>query len=307
MEINMTKAVAEDYHWTPTAMRAFLAELADTGIVRLACEAAGKSRQAAYDLRRSDEGAAFRLGWDAALIEARVAIADAVTERAVLGYEEVSERDPETNRITRLKYDNRAAMGLLNRLDRLTGYGAAPGSDAALALIIAKDFNRFLDLVESGGTGADAALFLSARTPQTSAPACQVTDYDIEKEPKVETPPTPEEEAQAMKVWWHDYSNELVTNFPPPPGFEGTQKYEFGDKHYSRTLTERETEAIDLKFAEQIKPLIEAGRKARNAWFGFVPEGEEDGAQMPEAANDGGEHAGVGLCAAFSTSSSPRT
>ena len=59
-----------DYHWSPANQRAFLEALAETGSIDLACKEAGMSRRAAYNLRGRRDGAAFKIGWDAAVLQA---------------------------------------------------------------------------------------------------------------------------------------------------------------------------------------------------------------------------------------------
>jgi hypothetical protein len=53
--------------WTPRRQADFLGYLAETGSVSAACERIGKSREAAYKLRRHPDGESFAAAWDAAL------------------------------------------------------------------------------------------------------------------------------------------------------------------------------------------------------------------------------------------------
>lgn len=102
--------------WTPAGLRAFLDALAATASVCAASRTAGISRQSAYRLRSSPEGAAFAQAWDAALKPA-AAPADAATSRAMHGYLVPLYRQ---GRLwgERHRYDNRLSMAVVTRLDR---------------------------------------------------------------------------------------------------------------------------------------------------------------------------------------------
>ena len=65
--------------WSPARQRRFLETLAATGVIRLACEAVRITARSAYNLRIRQDGAAFRLGWDAAILIARAPAACAAS------------------------------------------------------------------------------------------------------------------------------------------------------------------------------------------------------------------------------------
>jgi hypothetical protein len=132
--------------WSPARQRLFLETLAATGIITAACNAAQISTRAAYTLRIRRDGAAFRLGWDAAILIARARLADDLLARALNGHEEVIRKDADGNEITRHRHDNRLAMSMLARLDRMAD-SPPEGSDAALARVVAQDFAAYLDLI----------------------------------------------------------------------------------------------------------------------------------------------------------------
>src|SRR3546814_2122872 len=60
-------AAPPSYHWTPALQRDFLSHLAVTGSVKIAATRVSMSPSAAYQLRHKPQGAAFRLGWAAAV------------------------------------------------------------------------------------------------------------------------------------------------------------------------------------------------------------------------------------------------
>lgn len=132
--------------WSPQRQRLFVETLAATGVIRAACDAVQISERAAYALRIRRDGAAFRLGWDAAILIARARLADTLLARALEGQEEVITRDPDGVEMRRHRHDNRLAMSMLSRLDRMAD-APAEGSDAALARVVAQDFTAYCDMI----------------------------------------------------------------------------------------------------------------------------------------------------------------
>ncbi|AHE56469.1 hypothetical protein [Sphingomonas sanxanigenens] len=134
--------------WTPEKIRIFLHTLAETGVVEDAAAAAGISRQSAYRLRNSERGRAFRFAWGVACRCARNRLADDVYRRAVYGSVETIRRGDEI--IQRHRHDDRLAMAVLARLDRLERDGM---KERDAGEIVAESFDTFVDLVAQGGAG----------------------------------------------------------------------------------------------------------------------------------------------------------
>lgn len=284
--------------WLPARQRAFLESLAMSGIVTQACEDCAMSPRAAYTLRLRSEGVGFRLGWEAAILIARARLVDTLMERAINGWDEVvtRSRDSEATSISRHRIDNRLAMSLLGRLDRRAEVPVNEGSDAALARIVAQDFEAFLDLVESGASGAAISLFLALRTPcdEQSNPhqndpigQCELCGAKHGDEGKADDddPDNPYADVIAeMGVYCEnpgdtDDPGNWRTEFPPPPGFDGEEWGEWNSDWYERTLT---FEELDAQIARKDQPgtsdaeqqaFLEAAQKARDAYFGFTPAG----------------------------------
>ncbi|HVQ09009.1 MAG TPA: hypothetical protein VMS43_11310 [Allosphingosinicella sp.] len=145
--------------WDPVKERIFHTTLAETGVVADACRACGMSRNAAYARRRGAAGRAFALGWDAAILIARGAVADDVISRARHG---VIDRVYKNGELVaeRHRYDNRLTMSVLTRLDRLA---EGLGENAPVIRAVAQEFDRFLDLLPEGVAGAET--FVAARFP----------------------------------------------------------------------------------------------------------------------------------------------
>ncbi|WP_366926553.1 DUF3597 domain-containing protein [Sphingomonas sp. LM7] len=144
--------------WTPEKQRRFLEALSEGHNVTRACAIVGMSTQSAYAMRNAPRGQSFALGWQAAVLKARDTLADDLMDRAFNGVRDTITRD-DGSIVTRHRHDNRHAMAMLNRLDRMAG--AADGSVAAR--LIAADFAQYLDLIERDAGPARAGVFLGAR------------------------------------------------------------------------------------------------------------------------------------------------
>jgi hypothetical protein len=220
--------IRRDYRWTPVCQRAFLMEIACTGSVTRAARYVNKTPRSAYDLRHRRDGAAFALGWDAAMQVARVALADMLMDRAISGYDESYIRKDDGT-VVRSKYDNRLGIGLLNRLDRMAeSHATRPGRDAQIALI-AQDFENFLDMIARGGTGAEAALFFAARGDVPwhdkqgklsagipHAIQCELAQNSADFAGDAAAEIDPETQVAQMRVWFDAARDCWCTNFPPP-------------------------------------------------------------------------------------------
>ncbi|APZ98139.1 hypothetical protein BWQ93_06345 [Sphingopyxis sp. QXT-31] len=280
------------YHWTPALQRQFLEHLAETGSVKIACMHIHMSPGAAYQLRQRPEGAAFRIGWGAAILLARQRLADELLDRAIWGYDEMSTimREEGKSFVRRQRSDPRLGLAMLARLDRMVETRAEAGEEM-LVQIVAGDWPGFLTLfdINPEGEGAEGrsaafALWLAGRDNRANPLASLWRDTPIANEvPRFSAdsdiapppPATPEEEAEAMTVWHDEEKNELRTNFPPADNFFGDEEGQFGDPDYERTLDPDEVEAYEDVRNAEIAPFREAGEIARRAFFGF-----------PEPAND---------------------
>ena len=262
--------------WTPERQRRFLETLAAFGTVSRACEETGLSREAAYGFRHRNAGAAFALGWEAAILIARGRILDTLVERAIEGQEDVSVFDPDTRERRRRWHDNRTAMSILARLDNRADNDDAPGTEARL---IAQDWEAFLDLIGDGHGGAGAALFLAARRPEEPATSpdsgadgeCQLRpETESEAEAEVAAKPLPPTDAfddQGYGVWLERLPDEYHTNFPPPEEFDGEEDGNFDDFTYHRTLTDEEFTIWSARVAAKRHPRLTYANMRRENWF----------------------------------------
>ena len=122
--------------FSPRRQGDFLASLAHSGNVRLACRAASVSSQTAYRARRCSPG--FARAWDAALLAARDHAEQVLADRALDGWEEaVFYHGEEVAR--RRRYSDRLLLAHLARLDRLAERAEVavmlPRLDAAIAAL----------------------------------------------------------------------------------------------------------------------------------------------------------------------------
>ncbi|MEP6786333.1 MAG: hypothetical protein ABI898_11415 [Sphingomonadales bacterium] len=110
------------YHWTVDLQQRFIEVLAATGSVKRACAAVGKTRAAAYNLRRRVGEDRFRAAWDAAVLVARDDVGDAVLAHALVPVEYVGVRHPVSARLMWRRIEPMLGRGLgvalVNRLDR---------------------------------------------------------------------------------------------------------------------------------------------------------------------------------------------
>ena len=143
--------------WTPDRRRGFLEAIAEGLTVEAACAHVGMSKASVYALRLRDR--AFALGWSGATLRARDALADALLTRAMDGQVETWTR-PDGSEGSRRRYDNRLALALLARLDRVARQHEnedrieQPAEEAARG--VAHDLGGFLDLIQRDDTDTAA-------------------------------------------------------------------------------------------------------------------------------------------------------
>lgn len=167
--------------FTPERIGDFLRSLAATGVVEHAAAAVGVSASAAYAFRNRRQGRAFARMWDAILINrARDRLASELQSRAVAGCVSVRKRDGIVVGEYHY-YDNRLAMALLTRLDRLAEKEAA--SEAHLRAL-SEDLDDYIDCVAEGG---DADAFVEARRPAEPGPPAEPPPPAPDEDPEFTT------------------------------------------------------------------------------------------------------------------------
>ncbi|HEU0045875.1 hypothetical protein [Sphingomonas sp.] len=151
--------------WTAARQHGFLTLVATGHSIEAAARAQGLSASSAYSFRNSAKGAAFAVGWLAAQMLQRQRLADTVSARAFEG-QTVTVTRPDGSTVERHFHDNRLAMNVLARLDRIAAGQLVPGAadtgETQAARLAAAEFDRYLDILGEGP--ARAGLFLAART-----------------------------------------------------------------------------------------------------------------------------------------------
>ncbi|MBN2973104.1 hypothetical protein JW805_13850 [Roseomonas aeriglobus] len=157
--------------WTPDRQRGFLDYLAQGCTVSDAATLVGMSATSAYAFRKRAAGAAFAVGWSAAQLLQRNRLADDLMGRALKGNVDlVINAKGET--VERHRHDNRLALALLTRLDKIAAADLPDRTgDARAARLAAQDWDRYLDLIGRDASPAQAGLFLSLRSTQGEAAA----------------------------------------------------------------------------------------------------------------------------------------
>lgn len=112
--------------WTPGKQRQFIQALGDTGCVRDACRAAGRSSTSAYKLRA--RSAAFAQEWDRAIAFAVTVLEHSAFERAVTGIEEPVWSNSKQVGVRR-RYSDPLLILLIKR-GAMGGVGARPLAEA---------------------------------------------------------------------------------------------------------------------------------------------------------------------------------
>jgi hypothetical protein len=140
--------------WTAGAQRRFLQALGDTGCVRDACRAVGRSNTSAYRLRaRSPE---FAAAWDRALNMAATVLEQTAFARAVTGVEEpVWHCGKQVG--TRRRYSDSLLKLLIQRGDLRDGHTMSPEEKLAAAKDMARAAGGYF-ITRGKAEETDAAL-----------------------------------------------------------------------------------------------------------------------------------------------------
>lgn len=148
--------------WSPGRQAAFLAHLADNGVVADAARAVGKNLSGGYALRRQARGYAFNLAWEAALIIARRVVADDLMTAAIRGEQSRWVREEGVTTYTR--QNSKLALTLLDRIN--------PATALPEVMAVATRFDWFLDLIERGASSEDLwTYFFDDALPHSIGPA----------------------------------------------------------------------------------------------------------------------------------------
>jgi hypothetical protein len=126
--------------WSAGRQAAFLAHLANNGVVADAARCVGMSLAGGYALRRQARGYAFNLGWEAALIIARRIVADNLMTAAIRGEESRWVREDGVT--TYVRQNTKLSLALLDRVN--------PAIALPEVLAVATRFDCFLEMIDEG-------------------------------------------------------------------------------------------------------------------------------------------------------------
>lgn len=148
--------------WTAGRQAAFLAHLADHGVVAEAARCVGMSLASGYALRRKAAGYAFNLGWEAALLIARRIVADQLMTAAIRGEEARWVREDGVTTYTR--HNPKLALTLLDRVTPISSLGEV--------LAVVARFDWFVQLIDDR-VGADELwlLYFDSALPRSDVEA----------------------------------------------------------------------------------------------------------------------------------------
>lgn len=270
--------------WTPEKKRLFLQRFAECGVFVEACEAAGMSARAAYNLR--DRDPLFAAGLDAACVKARAPLADEAYSRAFNGVVERIYRDGIVV-AEKHRYDNRLTMAVLARLDSRIDRAEEKGA-AHLALVA--NWDEYLDALGEDRSGHALALLTSGEASPAKAcagPGQNSRDYELhelhlDEEAEMEAGMARDRHTvfEEEDGWWTDY--------PPPAGFDGEEEGEYGDDDYRRRLSPAEQAVIDSDLAEELEEERARAEAQRDSYFGFDSDPQAQGGPDPGGARTPG-------------------
>ena len=148
--------------WSAGRQAAFLAHLADHGVVADAARTVGKSLSGGYALRRTARGYAFNLGWEAALLIARRVVFDRLMTAAIKGEESRWVREEGVT--TFVRQNTKLSLTLLDRIN--------PATALPEVMAVATRFDWYLQLIDDGVCAQELwSLFFDDALPRSDMEA----------------------------------------------------------------------------------------------------------------------------------------
>jgi hypothetical protein len=222
---------------TPAKQREYVEALADCGIGRVAADRVGVSEQSVSRLRRRADARSFNLACEAARRLGARRLHSIAWERAVEGTVRGHYYHGELKSEERV-YDNRLLVYLLGRTEHLL-------DEPIGARAVAQNWEPFVEAIEQGlpAPGEECG----------EEDPCEPFDKDGL--------------LKSIEVWEEPDGD--WTSFPPPAGFDGEERGQFGDHLYRRTLSEDEAAAIEAAEAERRAATRAVDMIRRDRFFGF--------------------------------------
>jgi hypothetical protein len=256
-------------------MAIFCEALAETAVVAEACGIAGMGISGAYAARRRNP--VFAAAWDAALTIARERLADTLLARSMEGNVEQIYKDGELVG-ERHVLDNRLGLAILRRLDRLAEGGVCvsardlPFSGQCRGPALHRgsfNWEQAIDALRIGddeGVARALALAKGDEVEEMEAPrgghAGGMADHGA-----LGGGPAREDEIDLSDRCWRDPDGVWLTDFPPPPGFDGYESGDYGSDDYERECTSEEAELLDCTDADSLAEDRAEDEALRDALF----------------------------------------
>jgi len=220
---------------------------------------------------------------------ARERLADTLLARSIEGNVEQIYRDGELVG-ERHVIDNRLGLAILRRLDRIaeTGMTVSTRGERAPAFVRAEqcpsapalrpqsfDWELAIDALRTGNDDAVASALALARgneVEEVEDPPVSLSDGDTQGSPR---------EIDLSDRIWKD-GDEWLTDFPPPPGFDGWETGQWGDSKYERACSPEEAELLEANELEGINEERAEEEALRDAWLKMLKTGLEADSDEPE-------------------------
>src|SRR5437868_9626580 len=105
-----------------------------------------------------------------------------------------------------------------------------------------------------------------------STPHCQFRQLPETDDPTAqgEQPDEQPEGTDLSDRCWRDDDGVWMTDFPPPPNFDGDETREYGDYKYERECTPEEAELLDADEAAAEAEEQRENEDLRDAWFAML-------------------------------------
>jgi hypothetical protein len=235
--------------FTPELKARFCEALAETGLVTAACRAVGKHRDTIYEHLRTDP--LFAAACDASRHHARHRLADRLMEDSIAGSVDHFYRDGVL--VGERRYtDNRLAYAMLRRLDKL----AEDKGAAARAPRSTFDPRLALRALQTGSEEDLCAALATMNSDTSDNPLFDDDDIGDLSDSLFGT-----------RRVWQDDDGVWWTDFPPPDGFPGEERGQWGDEDYARECSGDECDLLDAARDAELAELKAAEEAERNSFF----------------------------------------
>jgi hypothetical protein len=168
----------------------------------------------------------------------------------------------------RHRFDSRLSIAVLHRLDKRCDRAAEQG---ARHLPAVSNWETFLTHI---GRSEDEAAEALLQTP----PHGQFGQLPLGENPIQQQLPPPSDEDREPDLsvrCWQDDGGQWMTNFPPPPDYDGYERGTWRDLKYQRDCTEEEAALLDANEQAIMEEERSGDADLRDAWFALLAGGAD--------------------------------